>query len=142
MSPLLPYQASQRKRIVSQNHLWSAKLMQAYNMSSSLSSGVEDLGLIVSKYSRHDGEISSVSLIIIFYRIKTVFAYIPHTKPEPPSVRRQLAYQGPSPLPGPESDPEGWKTLAPVHSHGLLLPNHPVNVKCTVSIEHLARPPS
>jgi hypothetical protein len=66
-------------------------------------------------------------------RIKTAFAYIPHIKPDPPSALRQLAYREPSSLLGPQSDPEGWITLTRVHSQGLLLPNHPVSVQCTVS---------
>jgi hypothetical protein len=75
---------------------------------------------------------SWLPLSLLSYRIKAAFAYIPHAKPEPASVLRQLAYREHSPLPGPPSDPEGWTTLAPVHSRGLLLPNHPVDVQCTV----------
>jgi hypothetical protein len=69
--------------------------------------------------------------------LQTMFAYVPRTKPEQPTLLRQIAYRELSPLPGPESDPEGWKTLRPVVSRGLLLPNHPVNIQCTVSIESL-----
>lgn len=67
-------------------------------------------------------------------RIDTAFAYVPRIKPEPSSLPRQLAYTERSPLPGPESDREGWKTLMPVIVGGVLLPNHPVNIQCTVSL--------
>lgn len=70
----------------------------------------------------------------IWNRIDTAFAYVPYTKPESPSLLRQLAYTERCPLPGPEADPGGWKTFVPVVARGTLLPDHPVNVECTVSI--------
>ncbi|KAF8623717.1 hypothetical protein AX17_007414 [Amanita inopinata Kibby_2008] len=51
-------------------------------------------------------------------QIKTAFGFIPNTRPEPPSVLRRLAYQHGTPLPGPSSDPEGWKTLRSVAARG------------------------
>lgn len=67
-------------------------------------------------------------------RIDTAFAYVPYTKPESPSLLRQLAYTERCPLPGPEADPGGWKTFVPVVARGTLLPDHPVNVECTLSL--------
>jgi len=71
-------------------------------------------------------------------RIKTAFGYVPNTRPDPPSLLRQLAYQETSPLPGPESDPIGWKTLRPFVSRGVLFQNRAVGVQCTVSTLLLA----
>ncbi|PPR02623.1 hypothetical protein CVT24_002194 [Panaeolus cyanescens] len=67
-------------------------------------------------------------------KLTTAFGYVPSTKPEPPSLLRQLAYQQFLPLPGPSSDPEGWKTLRPVNVRGTLFSKHRVEAKCILSI--------
>ncbi|KAF9048581.1 hypothetical protein BJ165DRAFT_1526021 [Panaeolus papilionaceus] len=67
-------------------------------------------------------------------KLTTAFGYVPSTKPDPPSLLRQLAYQQFLPLPGPSSDPEGWKTLRPVSVRGILFKKHRVETKCTLSI--------
>ncbi|KAF8968052.1 hypothetical protein BDZ97DRAFT_449634 [Flammula alnicola] len=67
-------------------------------------------------------------------RIKTAFGYVPSTRPDPPSLLRQLAYQQFLPLPGPLSDPEGWKTLRPVTVRGTMFGVHRAEAKCTLSL--------
>ncbi|CAA7267040.1 unnamed protein product [Cyclocybe aegerita] len=67
-------------------------------------------------------------------RIKTAFGYVPSTRPEPPSLLRQLAYQQFLPLPGPFTDPEGWKTLRPVLVRGMMFRTQRVEAKCTLSL--------
>ncbi|EAU85673.2 hypothetical protein CC1G_10945 [Coprinopsis cinerea okayama7 len=66
--------------------------------------------------------------------IKTAFGYVPSTRPEPPSLLRQLAYQENLPLPDPATDPEGWKTLRPVSVRGFMFKTRPVEARCTLSI--------
>ncbi|KIM40544.1 hypothetical protein M413DRAFT_445987 [Hebeloma cylindrosporum] len=70
-------------------------------------------------------------------RVTTAFGYVPSTRPDPPSLLRQIAYQQFLPVPGPTSDPEGWKTLRPVAIRGVIFNTHRVEAKCTLS---LARP--
>jgi hypothetical protein len=67
-------------------------------------------------------------------RIKTAFGYVPSSRPELPSVLRQLAYQQNTPLPGPHYDPQGWKTLRPVPARGVMYKSRQVEVQCTVSM--------
>ncbi|GLB40290.1 hypothetical protein LshimejAT787_0801610 [Lyophyllum shimeji] len=67
-------------------------------------------------------------------QIKTAFGYVPSTRPEPPSMLRQLAYQQCTPLPGPHCDPDGWKTLRPVTARGLMYRSRPVEVQCHLSL--------
>ncbi|KAF8150704.1 hypothetical protein B0H34DRAFT_149037 [Crassisporium funariophilum] len=67
-------------------------------------------------------------------RITTAFGYVPSSRPDPPSMLRQLAYQQFLPLPGPSSDPEGWKTVRPVAVRGTMFKTHRVDAKCTLSI--------
>jgi hypothetical protein len=66
-------------------------------------------------------------------RIKTAFGYVPSTRPEAPSLLRQLAYQQFLPVPGPLSDPEGWKTMRPVAVRGTMFSVHRAEAKATVS---------
>lgn len=47
---------------------------------------------------------------------------------------RQLVYQEGLPLPGPSADPEGWKTLRPVSSRGLMFKSRPVEARCTLAL--------
>ncbi|KAJ7018802.1 hypothetical protein C8F04DRAFT_1277119 [Mycena alexandri] len=42
-------------------------------------------------------------------KVQTMFAYVPATRPPPPSPLRQLAYQENTPLLGPDADPAGWE---------------------------------
>ncbi|KAF8802489.1 hypothetical protein BYT27DRAFT_7112534 [Phlegmacium glaucopus] len=67
-------------------------------------------------------------------RIKTAFGYVPSTRPDPPSLLKQLAYQQFLPLPGPLTDPEGWKTLRPVAVRGVAFKSHPAEARCTLSL--------
>lgn len=67
-------------------------------------------------------------------RIKTAFGYIPSSRPEAPSILRQLAYQQFLPIPGPTTDPEGWKTLRPVTIRGTMFKAQQVETKATVCI--------
>ncbi|KAF9466644.1 hypothetical protein BDZ94DRAFT_1157821 [Collybia nuda] len=67
-------------------------------------------------------------------QIKTAFGYVPSSRPEPPSMLRQLAYQQNTPLPSPHHDPQGWKTLRPVSARGILYKSHQVEVQCTLSL--------
>lgn len=53
--------------------------------------------------------------------------------PGPPSIVRQLAYQAHSPLVGPDGDPDGWHTLAPVKIQGIVFSSRSVEVMYTVS---------
>lgn len=66
--------------------------------------------------------------------ICTAFGYVPSTRPEAPSVLRQLVYQEKLPLPGPFADPEGWKILRPVSARGLMFKTRPVEARCTLSL--------
>lgn len=70
----------------------------------------------------------------LFYRLESKFGYMILTKPEPPSLLRQLAYQENSELLGPEADPVGWKTLAsvPVRINGLVFNQRDVDATCKV----------
>jgi hypothetical protein len=70
-------------------------------------------------------------------QIRTPFGYVPGSKPEAPSMLRQMAYQQGVPIPGPEVDPHGWKVLVPCKAKGTVLRNHPVDVQCSLA---LARP--
>lgn len=64
-------------------------------------------------------------------RIRTAFGYVPNTRPGPPSLLRQLAYQQGCPLPNPLTDPEGWKILRPVSCRGTMMFGR-VDARCTV----------
>ncbi|RXW17835.1 hypothetical protein EST38_g8027 [Candolleomyces aberdarensis] len=66
--------------------------------------------------------------------IKTAFGYVPSSRPEAPSILRQLVYQEKLPLPGPSTDPEGWKTLRPVSARGCMFKTRPVEARCTLSL--------
>ncbi|KAJ3739216.1 hypothetical protein DFH05DRAFT_1514389 [Lentinula detonsa] len=67
-------------------------------------------------------------------QIRTPFGFVPSSKPEPPSIFRQLAYQQSMPVPGPSTDPQGWKTLPTCKAKGTTLQNCPVDVRCTLSL--------
>ncbi|KAF5391524.1 hypothetical protein D9757_002500 [Collybiopsis confluens] len=67
-------------------------------------------------------------------QIRTPFGYVPSSKPEAPSILRQLAYQQALPVPGPAADPRGWKTLSACRARGTICT---AEVQCSFS---LARP--
>ncbi|KAF9524862.1 hypothetical protein CPB83DRAFT_773149 [Crepidotus variabilis] len=67
-------------------------------------------------------------------RIKTAFGYVPSTRPEAPSMLRQCAYTQFLPIPGPSTDPEGWKMLRPVAVRGTMFRTHRVEAKATLSL--------
>ena len=47
---------------------------------------------------------------------------------------RQIAYNENTLLPGPEADPEGWKTLQTVVTRGTLFTTRYIVAKCKVSL--------
>ncbi|KAF9453506.1 hypothetical protein P691DRAFT_755560 [Macrolepiota fuliginosa MF-IS2] len=67
-------------------------------------------------------------------QIKTAFGYVPSTRPGPPSLLRQLAYQQGCPLPNHLTDPEGWKILRPVLCRGAMSKSRRVDARCTLGI--------
>ncbi|KIK55149.1 hypothetical protein GYMLUDRAFT_176179 [Collybiopsis luxurians FD-317 M1] len=67
-------------------------------------------------------------------QIRTPFGYVPSSKPEAPSMLRQLAYQQGLPVPGPSADPRGWKTLPTCRARGTICS---ADIQCSFS---LARP--
>lgn len=75
----------------------------------------------------------SLSYMVLFFSIKTAFGYVPSTRPDPLPMLKQLAYQQFLPLPGPLSDPEGWKTLRPVLLRGVTFRSRQADARCTVS---------
>ena len=60
--------------------------------------------------------------------------YLPYIRPDAPSVLRQLAYQERTSIPGPEIDPDGWKSLDPFLVKGQLLGARSVEAMCALSI--------
>ncbi|KAE9405202.1 hypothetical protein BT96DRAFT_955390 [Gymnopus androsaceus JB14] len=67
-------------------------------------------------------------------QIRTPFGYVPSSRPEQPSMLRQLAFQSGVPAPGPSVDPRGWKTLSLCKAKGTLLQNCPADVHCSLSL--------
>ncbi|KAK7016286.1 hypothetical protein R3P38DRAFT_3321389 [Favolaschia claudopus] len=67
-------------------------------------------------------------------QIKTRFGYIPSTRPDPPSLLRQLAYRENSLLPGPDVDPVGWKASSTVVVRGTVFKTRPAAVHCMLSL--------
>ncbi|KAG6857382.1 hypothetical protein H0H87_004744 [Tephrocybe sp. NHM501043] len=70
-------------------------------------------------------------------QIKTAFGYVPSTRPGQASLLRQLAYQQCTPLVGPHSDRDGWKSLRPVSARALMYRTAKVEVQCSL---FLAKP--
>ncbi|KAG7447131.1 uncharacterized protein BT62DRAFT_1004707 [Guyanagaster necrorhizus] len=75
--------------------------------------------------------------LIAIFRIQTTFGYVPMMRPGPPSILRQLAYRGNSPLPGPEVDPEGRQQLPPALLNGTIFKDREVELQC---LFYLAKP--
>ncbi|KAK7032321.1 hypothetical protein VNI00_013280 [Paramarasmius palmivorus] len=67
-------------------------------------------------------------------RIRTPFGYVPSSRPEPPSLLRQLAYEQNLPIPGPHVDAEGWKTLGTTITRGISFHGREAEVQCTLSL--------
>ncbi|KAJ6532063.1 hypothetical protein B0H19DRAFT_466554 [Mycena capillaripes] len=63
-------------------------------------------------------------------RVETMFAYVPATRPPPPSPLRQLAYQQNTPLLGPEGDPAGWEQLPSFTIRGTVFSARQVEATC------------
>ncbi|KAF5342240.1 hypothetical protein D9611_001661 [Ephemerocybe angulata] len=82
-----------------------------------------DLTIVVSR-----GKLRSDNVL------KTAFGYVPSSRPDAPSLLRQLVYQEKLPLPSPANDPEGWKTLRPVSARGLMFKTRPVEARCTLAL--------
>ncbi|KAI0767593.1 hypothetical protein C8Q74DRAFT_1203955 [Fomes fomentarius] len=68
-------------------------------------------------------------------KLGTVIGYSPLIRPDAPSMARQLAYLENTPLPGPDSDPDGWKCLPPLPIHGSVFSTRSVDALCTVCTE-------
>ncbi|KAL0954347.1 hypothetical protein HGRIS_003341 [Hohenbuehelia grisea] len=66
--------------------------------------------------------------------ITTAFGYVPSSRPQPPSMLRQLAYQEGCPLPGPEVDPEGWQILPPFVARGVVFSARMAEARCHLAI--------
>lgn len=65
-------------------------------------------------------------------RIQTMFGYVPLTRPDAPSLLRQLAYQENSPLLGPDADPDGWQRVSSFTVKGTVFKDREVQVNCVV----------
>lgn len=59
--------------------------------------------------------------------------YLSGGKPSPFSTLRQLAYESNTTIPGPDVDPQGWKTFQPTVMRGCIFKNRDTEVLCTVS---------
>ncbi|KAJ7707530.1 hypothetical protein B0H17DRAFT_918282 [Mycena rosella] len=67
-------------------------------------------------------------------QIKTRFGYIPTTRPDPPSMLRQMAYRQNTILPGPDVDPAGWTTSSTAVVRGTIFKSHQAAVHCMLSL--------
>ncbi|TRM64338.1 hypothetical protein BD626DRAFT_491497 [Schizophyllum amplum] len=70
-------------------------------------------------------------------QINATFGYAPSSRPLPPSIYRQIAYQQGTHIPSPLADPEGWHTRRDVLVRGTLFCARQVELTCQLS---LARP--
>lgn len=66
-------------------------------------------------------------------RIGTTIVYLAKTKPDVPSVARQVAYEGKKPLDDPTTDEEGWFTLPSTSVKGTAFGTRSVEVVYSVS---------
>jgi hypothetical protein len=92
----------------------------------------ENLGQIASTFLFPP--FSTILISSPYHSLRTSLAYVPGTKPGPPSFLRQLAYQQNCPLPGPEVDEDGWKTFSPVRNSGIVFNKRKAAVNCTLSL--------
>ncbi|KAF9057795.1 hypothetical protein BJ165DRAFT_1423537 [Panaeolus papilionaceus] len=60
--------------------------------------------------------------------------YTPKVMPAPASILRELAYGQHMRAPGPDDDPLGWQTMAPVSLRGKLFNERPIKMQCTMSL--------
>ncbi|KAJ7364355.1 hypothetical protein DFH08DRAFT_682183 [Mycena albidolilacea] len=67
-------------------------------------------------------------------RVETNFAYVPATRPPPPSALRQLAYQQNTSLLGPEADPQGWEQFPSFTVRGTVFSTRRVETTCHFSL--------
>ncbi|KAF7374745.1 hypothetical protein MSAN_00360000 [Mycena sanguinolenta] len=67
-------------------------------------------------------------------QIKTRFGYIPSTRPDSPSLLRQLAYRENTIIPGPDVDPLGWKASSTAVVRGTLFKTRQAAVHCILSL--------
>jgi len=67
-------------------------------------------------------------------RVQTSFAYVPATRPPPPSLLRQLAYQQNTPLLGPDADPVGWEQFPSFTVRGIVFSARQVEATCHFSL--------
>ncbi|KAH6913194.1 hypothetical protein BKA70DRAFT_1262167 [Coprinopsis sp. MPI-PUGE-AT-0042] len=67
------------------------------------------------------------------YRTSLGFVYIPLTRPGPPSLLRQIAYQEERPIPSPDFDPDGWYTAESTQFRGTIF-GRKASVTCTLSL--------
>ncbi|KAJ7581369.1 hypothetical protein C8J56DRAFT_959861 [Mycena floridula] len=65
--------------------------------------------------------------------IVTPLGYVPISRPEPPSLLRQLAYQHKTLVPGPSWDPEGWHSQV-MAIRGQIFKTRIVNIDFTLSL--------
>ncbi|KZT38175.1 hypothetical protein SISSUDRAFT_1047405 [Sistotremastrum suecicum HHB10207 ss-3] len=79
------------------------------------------------------GEISS-GLLHSHAVIGKNVGVLPIEQPSPPSPLRELAYSEGKEPPGPDADPEGWHTLAPVKIAGQLYHNEVVEITAVLSL--------
>ncbi|KAJ6570979.1 hypothetical protein DFH09DRAFT_1153490 [Mycena vulgaris] len=66
--------------------------------------------------------------------LQTMFVYVPAVRPDPPSMYRQLAYQENIPVPGPETDADGWHTCSMATIKGTVFNNRQIEVQCVLSL--------
>ncbi|KAJ7261727.1 hypothetical protein B0H12DRAFT_1013149 [Mycena haematopus] len=67
-------------------------------------------------------------------KVQTNFAYVPVTRPAPPSLLRQLAYQQNTPVPGPDDDPGGWEQFPSFTVRGTVFSTRQVEATCHFSL--------
>ncbi|KIY66486.1 hypothetical protein CYLTODRAFT_377683 [Cylindrobasidium torrendii FP15055 ss-10] len=94
--------------------------------------GKNDVQYSLFLHMKRSGLVTAVSS-----SIRTVVAYMPRSRPPPPSELRSLAYNESTSIPGPDVDPDGWRTLPPCTFYGKTGENAQLKVKCTL---WLARP--
>lgn len=111
---------------------WNVKRGSAYNMTSQSLYHEGSYEQIISKAQFRNDSVWVAN--VNDCRIKTAFGYVSSSRPDAPSLLRQIAYQQFLPVPGPLSDPEGWKTLRPVAIRGTMFCVHRAEAKATVRI--------
>jgi hypothetical protein len=65
--------------------------------------------------------------------LHTMYLFVPITRPPRPTPLRCSAYEGGTPLAGPDRDPDGWHCIPPFRINGKLLNRRKVVVVCSVS---------